>query len=226
MYHGTINADFLQAKKLFFLADKYIQDDLKDKCVNVLIHHLTPKTICEMFDFACEHNLVLLRSWCLQQFSPYQMDWSNLAKFIKCLDSQKNPEDEKETKELMEKAVDRILKDFAEIEYSVENQAIAKVFENFLIKNISKENIYKFTNKFTSHFLRKRNEKEIIVTNVGDAVLNFVFTNYQSFEEKDLVQEFGNTFFSYLKQYKTQRESTLAQDESKGSEGNEKATNE
>ena len=214
------------------MADKYIEDDLKEKCAHALIHHLTPSTACEMFDFARENNLVLLRSWCLQQFFPDRMNWSNLAKFIQYLGTQNNPEDEEDNKRLMNKAAKVILKDFAVVKHRFGTQAIFKVFEDCLIENISTKNIVQLTENSLGFFILQSKDKgETVWTNIGNAVLNFVFTNYQSLEEKGLVKRFSYIFLSYFKQYKTQRESALAQDgkmsvESKRSEGNEKVTNE
>ena len=175
MYRGTLNVNKTQALELLSLADKYIQEDLRDKCANALVHNLTSENVSEMLDLAREQDLFLLKDWCAK-FLQNRMDLNNLPQFIQGLNAL-NPEYETENRQVIETAVDYALGQMSAI-LRLDDEEVVNLIEDFLETNISIENIVKLTLIF-ENFEKK-------MANLRETVLDFVCTYKEVLKGKGL----------------------------------------
>jgi len=175
------------------LADKYVQEDLQDRCLKILVHSLAEGNIQDIFAFARKQDIALLKNWCLK-FIRDGLDIGSLTRFIEYLENQKNSEYEKENHQLIEKTLNFILQDISKIiTIQLKTKERLDFLGDFLGKRLTAQNIVKFTWKFPSF------ENEM--TTLRDAMFSFVYTNLKFLEEKRLFQElywdFGVKFCRY-----------------------------
>jgi len=76
LYCYEIEGDENLVFNLFAFADKYVQPDLNEKCLNFLKEKANPDNIYIILDFARRENISHLKSWCLN-FLRSTIDASN-----------------------------------------------------------------------------------------------------------------------------------------------------
>jgi len=209
------------------LADKYVQGDLHDKCVDALIHNLTETNVWEMLDFACEHNLPLLKDWCMKIFKN-GVDFDTLEQKVQALEDQKMAELETEKYQLIEKTLfEYVFENLSTISSAIAKQSsieeIVRFYGDFLIKRMSKQNILKYLGEFNLF------EK---MTSLQDALLKFVYVNFNSAEQENLIKSspygFGMKFSEYRsriveeKQKESDSELSIELKKESASEGSQK----
>ena len=65
LYYGEVKKDEDLAMKLFVFADKYVQNDLREKCVDFFKFNLNSDNVYKILDFTRQENLSSLKDWCL-----------------------------------------------------------------------------------------------------------------------------------------------------------------
>jgi len=141
----------IQLRNLLALADKYRQEDLYDRCVNLSIQRLTSLNVCIMLDLAREHDIAFLRNWCLKIFKNC-MYVRNITGFIVYLERQNNPDYEEENSQLLDKALAFALKNLSAIIAKLQTKKSLKFYQNFLIKHVSTKTIVKYKDLFCGRY--------------------------------------------------------------------------
>jgi len=219
LYCDKINVNVSQAMKLLFLADKYREEDLQGRCVNILIYNITSFNVYEMLDFAREQDLVLLKDWCVKFFQ-HRLTLKNITGFIKYLEGQNNPDYRQENSRLIEKAVDFVLKNLSVIIEEVNTKEGVKLYTDFLIKHVSNKNLVKFTLLFRNNDDNDKTSNPIIFSKemavLRETVFKFVYKNLPCLNRRYL-EEISDEFHSHFEKHqfmKIQEESILQEEAS------------
>ena len=199
LYCKEVELDTEIAIKLLAFSDKYLQNDLNDKCMSFLKHRLNSKNVYTVLDFAREENHSSLANWCLK-FLENNINIRNVKNFIQYLDKKSDPEFITEHLKLKRQAFDIILENY--IDASQKQQENLKFYEDFLIKNIEIDTITSLAN-----FLCDGNSKEINLDNLKRQVLNFADQNFKTLQEKNILKDIEKNFFIELVPYIQQKKS-------------------
>ena len=119
------------AFELLDFADKYLQGDLNDRCLEYLRSNINSKTALPIFEEASARNLQNLMPWCVERLKN-NITLTNVSELVQSLIS-------KYSHELRDKVFDWILKNYFEI-YQKQNKSL-RLFEEFLTKNIGRKTI-------------------------------------------------------------------------------------
>jgi len=195
------------AMKLIQLADKYVQNDLSEKCIDFLKSSVKPDNAGKIFDFACEQDIDLLKNFCIN-YLKRNIDVEHLPSLIQL--TEKRPE-------IKENIFNFIFNNFDEVfnEYSTNWQ----FYEDFLIKNVDMSTISLFVNFiYWEHSeMRKtdkmfsdcrvsmfRESKGLIMQNtlgLKEACLTFAQKNFKEIQEKKISYELPNHFLADVALY-------------------------
>ena len=152
-----------------------------------------------MFDFACEREIALLKDWCIKFFQ-LRTGFEDIMKWSEYLQNQTR------NRELIEIAFEVLLNNTIQFMSSSDKKAL-RFFEDFLVQNVSMNNIVKLSENYL-HYQSK-------LANLKDAMLNFVDSNLQSLQEQGLYRKlhwhFELAFSTHKKKQKA--ESTSTQDD-------------
>ncbi len=144
LYYEEVHFDSEQiALKLLIFTDKYLQNDLNEKCMDFLISNLNSNNIYIILDFARQENLSHLKNWCMR-FLKNNLTTQNISGLVQYLYQQSYPGFTKDNSELKFSAISFITAYYTKI--CQENLINAKFYEDFLIQNISAETIVLFVN--------------------------------------------------------------------------------
>jgi len=127
--------------ELMYFSEKYLQNDLLEKCMNYLKYGINSDNVFTIREFAREENLAVLRECCMQFFKNHT-NLDNVSTLIKYLDEQHPPEFASENLELQEKALSFVMDNYREL--CLEEKENSQFYENFLIKNLNLNNITRF----------------------------------------------------------------------------------
>ncbi len=154
IYQDKVNLDVSLAFRLYSLADKYVQNDLCNKCLLFLRGQINFESIYAILDFAFKENLPMLKNSCLKFFLEnlsfkkkdlYTVGYldrqsiENVVGLINYLDRQEDLEFNEDHKDFRNCAFNFIIEHFSEI-HRIEGVNM-NLYENFLIKNIALETI-------------------------------------------------------------------------------------
>jgi len=140
IYCEELKLDVQLALKLLPLADKYVQNNLRDKCINILTHNINAQNIYSIFDYACQEDLSYVKSWC-GKFWNNNINLKDLPQLMKYLDQKPK------TKDLIgpiDTAITAIIKNFSQICQKYKQNI--QVYENFLVNMIDIHTISKLSN--------------------------------------------------------------------------------
>jgi len=220
IYCNEIPQDVHLIIKLFNLADKYLENDLTEKCLDFLKFNINADNVYAILEFARKEGIPALSEWCLQSFQNH-LSSENVSKLIKYLDHQHLEEVKSENLELRDKALNCVMTNFKEI-YR-ENQESFHFYENFLTSNIEIKTIEKFAkfignSDIQSQISENEGEKnefnsEKVISKLADAVFDFVWKNYKIIQNKDLEFNFPKDFFLGLVSYMSKKLAVGAVDE-------------
>ena len=140
--------------KLIKFTDKYLQNDLNEKCMDFLTSNLSSDNVYSILDFARQENIHRLINWCMK-FLKNNLTTHNISRLIQYLYRQSNPDFAKENLELNSKALSFITTHYAKLCH--EDKTNAKFYEDFLIQNINIDTIVLF-----AKFLYSRGYQETI----------------------------------------------------------------
>jgi len=104
--------DIDRTMKLLTLADKYLQEDLCEKCIYSLVFRINMENIYKILDFAHEKDIPQIKTWCLKHFKE-KITIHNVANLIEYLDHQ--VEFKEDNKELRNFSLSFVLKSFVYI---------------------------------------------------------------------------------------------------------------
>lgn len=206
LYCGQIDRNFAKFDQLISLADKYVQEDLHDKCISMLIHRITPSTFCGILDFAREHDIPTLKDWCIKLF-PNHLSKMSITPLIKYLQREENEKDKDENGRMKEIVLDFVFGNLNEILEKSESKEDWKFYADFLLPYISKERIVKFTDLFKgkggwgqipAYLLSKE------MAHLRGAIFHFVFTNLRE-KVGRWEYNFPANFYSLYNKYVSKR---------------------
>jgi len=126
------------AMKLFTFADKYVQNNLREKCISFLKHKINSVNVYKILDFARQENISLLEGWCLDFLN--RINTHNVFWLVEYLLSKPNdPEFVQENLKLRDIALPVVLNNYLEI--FQDQRAPPTFYEDFLIKNIALDTV-------------------------------------------------------------------------------------
>ncbi len=195
------------AKKLIILADKYVQNDLSEKCVDFLKLKVSSENVYETLDFAEEQNLVELKNFS-SNFLMMKLDIDNLSKLIQYLSDKQDS-----FSEIKSFASSFIVNRFAKIHKRYEDNW--ESIENFLIRNIDIGTFSLFVNFIywkDSEIIEKKKmfscekedfeeSKELILqktANLKLACFDFAKRNFKEILNKGISTDLPNKFLADL----------------------------
>jgi len=202
LYQATVNLnDANQAIKLHTLADKYLQEDLREKCLNFLTSMINMENVYMILDFAHQENSTGLKNWCLKCVKD-KLNVLNVAGLIEYLDRQEDSEWKENHRQFRNFAFNFILR--------ILQKEKKQVYEDFLLKNVEMDTISPLI-QFLGHaydFSEKsdwgKREKEIFekcTARLKEAAFRFVEGNAKVImtrpEAKDFPHEFLRDFIVY-----------------------------
>jgi len=190
------------------LADKYVQADLREKCLDFLTSILNMENVYTILDFAHKENLPLMKNWCLACFKN-KVGEENIAGLIQYLATRQ--EDHEFNKEISKFALNFVLDNFFEI-YEKGKDNI-QIYEDFFLKSIEMKTIPRLANLLgrESYILEKEKDwynqerseeinnarREVIrksLPNLKEAVLSFVEENAEIIMTSKVSKGFSNEF--------------------------------
>ncbi len=206
LYYGEVKPDEDLAIQLFIFADKYVQKDLREKCLDFLKSNINQDNVYKILDFARQENLSLIRDWCLN-FLKEKINAKNISGLVEYLNEQEeNPEYAQENLELRDKAINVITNNYRKI--------FEPFYEDFLIKNLTYDTtlaLVKFIsghnhNKVVRHHgLHGENNKEELIEkekeklkphtiNLRAVLYKFVQRNLKTLTENQTAKQLPNSF--------------------------------
>ena len=212
LYTREVKLDDDLAKKLIELADKYVQNDLSEKCVDYFNSKMSSENVYEILDFAWERSVDKLKNSCYN-FLKKNIDANNISGLIQYLEKLSDEDCTEDDLEAKANAVSFILNKFAKV-YE-KNEKNWKICEDFLIKNIEMKTISTFVNFVYWQYseIIERNKmfycglqvlkesKDSIkqgTVSLKRALLDFSQRNFQEIREKNIILELPNQFLADL----------------------------
>jgi len=204
IYCGTIQAQENSVIKLLPLADKYLQNDLKEKCRNFLILNIYFDNVYKIMDVALEQSDFDL--WDLgSKFLIKNIECCNLFELIKYIDRPHDVELTNAILKLKDKTITASISRYVKI-YQ-EDKANLHLIESFLIRNIQISTVLEF-----DQFLRgisyldlipkgRQNQKqfvlekkaketfESIIAEIKKAFFNFIQENIDEIYEMNIYKD-------------------------------------
>ena len=127
---------------LYTLADKYLQEDLQEKCFHYLTYNINIDTVYKILDFAHQENILHIKNWCLKFFE----DNLNLQNIAGLVDYLLEGQDDLQFKKNNKKFRNRVFNFIFEHSFEIFNneKGDMKIYEDFMIKNIGMKTIAAF----------------------------------------------------------------------------------
>jgi len=133
------------AFKLQSFADKYLQNDLNQKCIDYLTLPMDPKNVYKILDFACRQNNHEVLNLCTT-FLVQTTNLENISQVIEYLNRSQHPNFAAYDHRLRDKAFDLALD--AYLNSSKQQNRDLQFYEDFLITNLAINNIQMFLRFF------------------------------------------------------------------------------
>jgi len=187
-YQEKVNLDDEnQSIKLYYLADKYREEDLCEKCVYFLRSILNMDNVYKILDFSHQENLSKVRIWCIELIQE-KIIVENVAELISyLLVRQEDSEFKENHRAFRDFTLNFVLDKFIEI-YKKENGNM-EIYENFIVNNIEMETI-----SALAIFLAR--EKGHFIAKIKEAVFSFVQENIESLMISEIGKAFPIGFFT------------------------------
>jgi uncharacterized protein (DUF1697 family) len=209
LYTGQVKKDQDLVIKLFHFADKYLQNDLREKCVEFLKYDINQDNVYKILDFAHQEDISHLRHWCVD-FLKDKINLNNISSLVEHLNKQNDPELAQENLELRDKVIYFLTNNYIE---ATKNQNMP-VFEDFLIKNIALETVSTLANfvsgcpvkiQVSCELFSKSNHKgerveglkeklQPVTINLRDALYGFVQTNLETLTQTKIIEKIPHEF--------------------------------
>jgi len=181
----------------------------------MLIHGITPSTICGILNFAREQDLTILKDWCLRLF-PNRLGVISVTPIVEYLQREENERHKEENDWMKEIALDFVLENLYRILTRLNTKKSWKFYADFLLPYISQERIAKFTELFKGKDYWVTTPSFILsdeMAHLRDAIFNLIF---RDFGDQDIRRKYGsnfyNEYFKYaLKRAQEEKESALKQ---------------
>jgi len=237
IYCNEVKLDVDLAIKLFVFSDKYLQNDLNEKCIEFLTHNLTSDNIYKILEFAREKDIPHLKNWCMKYFEN-NINRNSVSGLIKFLNQQSKQEFVKENFELRKKALDVVMANYVKIYLEQKDHIL--FYEDFLIRHVNQDTILKFVKFITrdeikelfpkpldiSELNRLRNETKATFDewniNLRPVVMNFIKDNFELLKVQEIAEELPKVFFIDFSSYLI---GALTKQERKNFENENKADN-
>jgi len=193
------------ALKLHGFADKFLQQNLQDECVDFLISNLASDNVYLILDFARQENIPRLKNCCIKLLQ-VNLNINSISGLIKYLEQQDLSQEE--NIQLRNRVISFILGEYGDISM--------KETEAFLINNIAMENIKIFLNFLcpqsstnSSYFTgnawaleeKAGDDFEKDTANLKNAVSRFVLANIDQIKQSNITQSLPQNFLLDLVSY-------------------------
>jgi len=212
LYTREIQLNDDLAKKFIELADKYVQNDLSEKCVDYFNSNMSSENVYEILDFAWERGVEKLKNSCYN-FVKKNIDVNNVSSLIQYLEKLSDEDCTEDDLEAKANGVSFILNKFGKV-YE-KNEKNWKVCEDFLIKNIEMKTFSLFVNfvywKYSEIIQKnkmfycglqvmKESEESIRqgTESLKGALFAFAQRNFPEIREKKIILELPNQFLADL----------------------------
>jgi len=183
--------------ELLRISDKYVQNDLYEKCSSYLKYNINPENVLPILDFACHKDLYPIQGWCIK-FLKANITADNIPQVIKYL-NQKHDEEEtiQEHLELRDKAIHFVIENSKAINLRESN---LKLYEGFLIDNIQIDTIVKISDFIYNQRFEwvPTQALQQVKTNVKDALFAFAKANFKELKEKQITRKLPIAFLEDL----------------------------
>ncbi len=212
IYYNEIQLDAILAIKLLEFSDKYLQNDLNEKCMSYLTHNINSDNVYIILDFARQENIPHVKSWCMKFFKK-NINIQNIDDLVEYLSQQNNPEFARDNLELRDKALSFIIKNYQEISNDKNANRNITFYEDFLIKNITTDTIVPLANFISADIYEKMmyassasKEKakckfEQETKALRSAVFEFAQQNMKIFQAKEVAKNVSKAFLIDLVVY-------------------------
>jgi len=213
IYCSQVKLDDLKfAIDLLLFADKYLENNLANKCFSFLLFEINLENVYQILDFATEQNNSYLWDQC-KSFLMRKIGKCNILDLINYLDRTCNSVFGKGLLDLKEKTVKFVVDNFTNIHKNYRSNISS--FEDFLIKNIdfkTLENFVNFIERESSGFLpesdkcseynnsgkKAKANLEKIIVNLNKELFNFVTKNIHEIRERGIHKALSSTFWADL----------------------------
>ena len=182
-----------QAIRLYILADKYLQEDLREKCLNFLTSIINMDNVYKILDFGHQENVSQIKIWCMKLFQD-RITIDNVAELISyLLDLQEDSEFKENNKAFRNFALNFVLERFLEI--SQNEKGNMQRYEKFILKNIELETVSALA-IFLARFNELPENEKFFVARIREAVFNFVQENVENIMMSEIAKTFPIGFFT------------------------------
>lgn len=173
------------AIKLLGFADKYVQHDLYERCMNFLTYNINFENAHTIFGFALQQNFPHLQGWCLKSFLN-NLTVNDIYELIK--QQKDHQEFSKVDPDLRDNTIRHVIKIFQKTSL---DQKVFKLSEAFLIDNLNCDTIFKISN-----FIYGQNCKS--TAKLKGILCDFAKENFQDLKDKRITRKFPRAFLEDL----------------------------
>ncbi len=136
IYQDTINRDDIDRTiKLYTLADKYLQEDLQEECLNFISQNINRENAYKIFDFALRENILEVQNL-LSEFLQKNVNINNVIGLIESLGRHENSEFHDVTLRIRVVTFIFILNHFFDPDEDENEKGSQQAYENFICENI------------------------------------------------------------------------------------------
>ena len=196
IYYEEAQLDESIAMKLLSYSDKYLQDDLSDKCMGFLTDNISSKNVYTILDFAHQENVPRLKNCCMK-FLESNVTVNDLPELVKYINQEKNRVFIQENPILRDKAINFVIENYTKI-FSKEKNF--KLYADFLIDNFTIDTIGRIANWLYGPLFHGETRVNFHrdLANLKDALCDFAKENFQELKEKQITKKFPAAFWEEL----------------------------
>ncbi len=207
------------AIKLIQFSDKYLQDDLREKCINFLQYALTEENVYRRLELAHKENLPTLEKWCIL-FLKNTMEFGKIFDLVEYLNKE-SQEFDKNNLPLQKIARDLVVKNYITI--IVKQKKKIGFYDEFLAKNVRINTFVKLAKlpygennvkvlirdnpNWEDYERAKKESIELLkqsTANLRSALFAFARENYEQLEEKKHIEKLPKEFLEEFKSSENQ----------------------
>jgi len=215
IYCGEVKRERELALKLLPLADKYVQNDLVHKCMNILLHAINEENIYSIFDYAFEGDIPDLKGWC-QKFIRKNTNMTNVLRLIEYLNQKPKTSD-------LNEVIDAVVTVVRENYFAIcqQEEGNKQILNSFLIRNTDIHTISKLADLVSSDSCYKKLAEEHLNNDKndndddngdneddGDDVDDYDDGNYSS-EDEDEADVDNEKLANILEEFKAEFEKNI-----------------